>query len=282
MKFKYLGTAAAEGIPALFCKCERCKKARLTGGKNIRSRTQAIIDSSLIIDWPPDAFMHMAQNGIDYTDIESVIITHIHEDHYYPQDFGNRRKWFAMLDDDTPQLNVYGSEDLFDQFMINVEKHQRQFPKDIPNTVNLKIVPPYETFKASGFDITPLPAYHGTDHPYIYLIEKDGRAMIYGHDTDIFYDEVFDFLAKRGTKLNFVSLDCTMGTRTFKYHGHMSLERNVEVKNRLIAQGNADESTLFVVNHFSHNGYDIIYDDMKAAAEKVGFDVSYDGMEIEF
>ena len=104
MKFKYLGTAAAEGIPALFCKCERCVVARRTGGKNIRSRTQAIVDGSLIIDWPPDAFMHMAQNGIDYTDIESVIITHIHEDHYYPQDFGNRRKWFAMLDDKTPQL----------------------------------------------------------------------------------------------------------------------------------------------------------------------------------
>lgn len=282
MKFKYLGTAAAEGVPALFCKCENCKRARELGGKNFRSRTQAIIDGKLIIDWPADAFMHMKEFGIDYTDIASVIITHIHEDHYYPQDFGNRRKWFGLLDENTPQLDIYGSDDLYDQFMLNVEKHQRQFPKDIPNTVNLKTVPPYKTFTASGFDITPLPAYHGTEHPYIYLIEKDGSAMIYGHDTDIFFDEVFDFLKERGTKLGFVSLDCTMGTRDFKYHGHMCLSRNVEVKERLISQGNADENTIFVVNHFSHNGYDIIYDDMKAEAGKFGFDVSYDGMEIEF
>ena len=25
MKIKYLGTAAAEGIPAVFCECETCK-----------------------------------------------------------------------------------------------------------------------------------------------------------------------------------------------------------------------------------------------------------------
>ena len=36
MKLKYLGTAAAEGIPALFCRCEMCAYARKAGGKEIR------------------------------------------------------------------------------------------------------------------------------------------------------------------------------------------------------------------------------------------------------
>jgi len=40
MKFQYLGTAAAEGWPALFCNCDNCEKARKAGGKNIRIRTQ--------------------------------------------------------------------------------------------------------------------------------------------------------------------------------------------------------------------------------------------------
>ena len=282
MKFKYLGTAAAEGIPALFCECQTCVLARKNMGKDVRSRTQAIVDGTLVIDWPPDAFMHMAQNGIDYTRIESVIITHVHEDHYYPQDFGMRRRGFAQLKDDCPQLNVYGSPDLFDQFMLCVEKSQRSQSREIPNIVNLHTVPPYKTFEASGFEITPLPAYHGTEHPYIYLIEKNGKAMIYGHDTDIFFDEVFDFLRERGTKLNFVSLDCTNGTTEMKYHGHMSLVRDVEVKRRLVEQGNADGETIFAVNHFSHNGGNVIYDKMCAAAREVGFIVSYDGMEIEF
>ena len=33
MKIKYLGTAAAEGITAVFCECETCKKAIELGGK---------------------------------------------------------------------------------------------------------------------------------------------------------------------------------------------------------------------------------------------------------
>lgn len=28
MKLKYFGTAAAEGVPALFCKCDLCQEAR--------------------------------------------------------------------------------------------------------------------------------------------------------------------------------------------------------------------------------------------------------------
>ena len=32
MKIQYLGTAAAEGLPALFCGCEICQNARKTKG----------------------------------------------------------------------------------------------------------------------------------------------------------------------------------------------------------------------------------------------------------
>ncbi len=39
MKLKYLGTAAAEGIPALFCNCKHCASARELSGKNIRTRS---------------------------------------------------------------------------------------------------------------------------------------------------------------------------------------------------------------------------------------------------
>lgn len=33
MEIQYLGTAAAEGLPALFCDCETCRKARNIGGE---------------------------------------------------------------------------------------------------------------------------------------------------------------------------------------------------------------------------------------------------------
>lgn len=44
MKIAYLGTGAAEGIPAIFCSCPYCSGVRLRGGKEIRSRSQILID----------------------------------------------------------------------------------------------------------------------------------------------------------------------------------------------------------------------------------------------
>ena len=38
MKLVFLGTAAAEAIPALWCGCNICREARRRGGKDIRRR----------------------------------------------------------------------------------------------------------------------------------------------------------------------------------------------------------------------------------------------------
>lgn len=40
MKYKYYGTAAAEAIPAIWCDCDTCERARKKGGRNIMSRSQ--------------------------------------------------------------------------------------------------------------------------------------------------------------------------------------------------------------------------------------------------
>ena len=91
MKIKYLGTAAAEGIPAMFCKCDNCNRARALGGKNIRTRSQALIDGKILIDFPADSYMHELRYGIDFSDIPALLITHVHEDHCYLSEMTNRR-----------------------------------------------------------------------------------------------------------------------------------------------------------------------------------------------
>ena len=35
MKIQFLGTAAAEGIPALWCRCENCVRSRKAGGAGL-------------------------------------------------------------------------------------------------------------------------------------------------------------------------------------------------------------------------------------------------------
>ena len=74
MKVTYLGTGAAEGIPALFCNCEYCKGVKKRGGKEVRSRAQVIVDGELSIDFPPDAFYHGGVLGADLSRIRTWII----------------------------------------------------------------------------------------------------------------------------------------------------------------------------------------------------------------
>ena len=58
MKITYYGTSASEAWPALFCECEACRLARKYGGKNVRSRSQTLIDDTLLLDFPPDTNYH--------------------------------------------------------------------------------------------------------------------------------------------------------------------------------------------------------------------------------
>ena len=76
MKLSFLGTAAAEGFPAIFCNCEYCKEARKLGGKNIRSRSQTLINDDLLIDLPADSYWHFINNGIEGDKIKYLLITH--------------------------------------------------------------------------------------------------------------------------------------------------------------------------------------------------------------
>ena len=49
MKVQYLGTGAAEGVPALFCNCAYCRPlreriARGEGGREVRTRAQILLE----------------------------------------------------------------------------------------------------------------------------------------------------------------------------------------------------------------------------------------------
>ena len=47
MNIRFLGTAAAEGIPGIFCQCPACRAARAAGGRELRTRSGAIVDGRL-------------------------------------------------------------------------------------------------------------------------------------------------------------------------------------------------------------------------------------------
>lgn len=274
MKLQYLGTAAAEALPALFCKCETCKKARANGGKDIRTRTQALIDGRLGIDFGPDAYFHSINFGFDLTDIHDYVISHAHSDHLYATDVSMLHQGFANLPEDA-QYRFYGGNEVCKKI-----ENAIYLPAD-EYRVQRVFLEPFKTVDIAGYSVTPLKAYHGTEDPYFYIIEKDGRALLWAHDTGYFCDEAWEYLEKNKPHFDFISLDCTYGTSVNERYYHMSLDVCAEVRDRLIEIGCCDKNTVACVNHFSHNSPNVLYEDMTREAGKYGMICAYDGMTVE-
>ena len=277
MKLKYLGTAAAEGIPAVFCECETCKKSRLAGGRNIRTRSQAIVNDDLLIDFPADTYMHSLLHNIDLCKVKSCIVTHSHMDHLYPADTEVRKDGFAHIYSSNDPLVFYSDEASRIKLMEAIDYWE------IPeSTIQSKLIKVFETFETQGYKVTALRAAHDPkSDPVVFIIEKQGKTIFYSNDTSEYPEESMEYLSKLDKPLDLISLDCTEGASHTTYVGHLNLWRCIDLRKKLIEMGAADEHTVFVLNHFSHNGSDVMYDDFVKLAAEHNFLVSYDGMEIE-
>ena len=108
MKLLYLGTAAAEGLPASFCNCAICENARRVGGREVRSRAQLLVDGELLIDFPPDTYYHCLLHGLYLGRLHTLLVTHSHSDHWYPAGLSERLDIYQHGAEGL--LDVYGNE----------------------------------------------------------------------------------------------------------------------------------------------------------------------------
>lgn len=275
MKLKYLGTAAAEGIPGMFCNCRVCRNALKIRGKEIKTRSQALLDDKLLIDFPADTYMHILNHGLDLRNIHNVIITHSHSDHFYPNDFWCRYEGIAYDIVEEP-LNIYVTEAGYNEAL-------RQLGEDMNETrVKFHKIAPFEPFDVEDYHIIPLAADHdSSSNPVIYIIEKGGKSLLYAHDTGIFPDSTWDYLEKYNKKFELISLDCTGMAQKNLRRSHLCLNTDKEVYDRLTEIGVCDKNTIVYVNHFSHNGM-LTHKELVVEAEKYGFLVTYDSLEVVF
>ena len=278
MKFQYLGTAAAEGIPGMFCNCPVCQRTREAGGKNYRSRAQAIINEDLMLDFGPDTYWHTCRFGLDLSKVQFLLITHAHDDHLTPKELHYRENGFAYLfGDKNNDDSAYGKLNVF------LSEQSRSFlPPDIQNsnTLDLHTIRAFEPFSIGCYTITALTAHHAPGYgALMYLIDDGKKIVLYAHDTGFFPSDTMEYLKNTRPQPDFISLDCTGVLSTCGPH-HMNLADATQMKQQLIDIGCAKENTLWYVNHFSHNGF-CTHDELVPLAKKEGFSVSYDGLTLD-
>ena len=276
MKYQFLGTAAAEGLPGIFCDCDICEQARKLGGKNIRTRSQSLVNDDLLIDLSADTYFHVIRNAVPIHKIFHCLITHKHSDHFYPQELYNRVEGFAHLKDNRP-FNIYGPKSVIADLKADARIMQIINMGDMI----LHEIKHFENFEAAGYKITPLSADHpSTPDPVIYFIERDGKTILHANDTGYFLPSVWEWLEKNVKHIDFAEFDCTFGLKECR-ENHMGFNTVLEVRNRLKDMGIVDDKSICVANHFSHN-VGPLYEDMKAVSEKENMLTSYDGLVIEF
>lgn len=271
MKLTFLGTAAAEGMPAVFCNCPYCNEARRLGGRNIRTRSQALINEDLLIDLPADTYSHFLQNGILGHKIRDLLITHSHSDHFYPKELAMRHGPYAHAME-APVLKVHCGQGTF-------EKLRKEFPEKWG--FEAELLTPFVPASVGAYTVTALPARHFPGDGAVFYIIRGEKTVLYAHDTGYFYEEVFDYIEKNGIRFDLATFDCTNVDIPIGDDGtHMGIDNLLRVAQRLEKMGAVDEKTVKIINHFSHNG-NPLHHVLEARMEGTGFLVSYDGMTVE-
>ncbi|MBR2023061.1 MAG: hypothetical protein IJ996_00905 [Clostridia bacterium] len=281
MKLRFLGTGAAEGVPAIYCQCETCQTARERGGKELHSRTQVMVDETFCIDFPPDAYYHALQGKFDYSQMQTLIVTHSHLDHFYACDFVLRGYKYTKTD--CKPLHIYGNAEVGKVYEESVKREMRDEVR--ANIVFHELHPFAPVVTADGYTVTALSAQHSkTEDAYVYLIEKDGLSYLHLTDTGRLPMETLDYLQRiferRENKINGVCFDCTFLFYTAgAVSRHMGLGDNQAQQEEMRARGIVGERTVYMITHYSHNSNPLV-ETLEKAQMAYGYVPTYDGFEI--
>jgi len=275
MKIKFLGTVAAEGMPALFCNCDLCKKAKELGGKNIRTRSQLLINDDMLVDFPPDTYMHKLKYDLDLSKVKYLLITHSHHDHFDPYDIGERHELGAHKKL-VPTIKIYGDARVKRLLLANSNvRNHKEF--------NIKVLKPFTYVKEENYEFYSLKANHakGLEKPLMYLIKQDDKVFLQLFDTGPIDRKNYEYLEKLNIKVDAICLDATLGTRKRNtYYGHMSLEDVFYEVDKMRKSNFTKKETRYIITHFSHND-GLMHDEYEKICKPLGIEVAYDGFELD-
>ncbi|MDR2618650.1 MAG: hypothetical protein LBC62_07245 [Treponema sp.] len=279
MEILFLGTAAAEGIPSVFCRCETCRRAAEAGGRDIRTRCAFLVNKHLMLDLSPDIMFHKLRYNLDLAAVDSLCVTHSHTDHLNVPDLTFRAcPVYACIPDEKP-LKVYANKKSCDHIRDGM---LFEFAAQEHPSFSITEIAPGSVVESMDLTITAFRAVHDQREDCLFFLVEEGekreKNFLQINDSALPYGEFERDLARvlKDRKLNALSMDCTH-CREKGSRGHMGIEENAALQRRLFDAGLADENTLFFANHFSHNGHSL-HRDLTEALAPYRITPAWDGM----
>lgn len=277
MKIQFLGTAAAEGWPAIFCQCKPCLEARRLGGKNIRSRSSVLINEKCLVDFPPDSFSHALKYGIELGTVDQLLVTHSHSDHFYPEDLMMMYPGYAYKNNQDHLLNIWGNGGVMSELerVILREKEEGSTPKGFCQ----HLVRAGESFQAGDLTVQALWAKHKpNEESLLFAIRDESHSIFYANDSGWFPEKTWEQLAN--WQFDLVLFDCTCGPHSGGEGCHMGIPEALKAQGRLSNMGSLKPGARAIATHFSHNG-GLLHEQLVETLVSHGFEVAYDGLIIQ-
>jgi phosphoribosyl 1,2-cyclic phosphate phosphodiesterase len=277
MKLLVCGSGASEGIPALFCDCEICSRARQRQGREIRTRTAYQLDDAVRIDFGPDLLAQQFKYDLHLDRLEHLFITHEHKDHYTPLNLIYRKSQYVKLN---KILHLHATGKLIAMAEKILHDNGSDFDSCMLRGDEITFFKPEEIILEDGTKITVTPI--ASDHlpageTCIYDIEYKSRRILIGTDSGIYPPETWEFF--QGRRYDLMILDGTSGVLGLR-HVHMGRECVVETVERFRQLGTCGPDTLVLVNHFSHNGK-MNHSDLEEYYSPHDIHPAWDGLKID-
>ena len=286
MEVVFLGTGAAEGVPAAYCRCSDCSGVRARGGREVKSRSSIRIGKHYQVDISPDHYWQMLRHGLDMYDLEHVLISHTHEDHFALP--GLTDKTMAKETNDKP-LAVYLSKpgrDYLDRILKALSISDRELAK-WEGRFHFVGVDYFGTYTVGELTVETVKANHTTvaegEYAVSYLVTlPNGRRLLYALDTGYYLDETWEYLT--GKRIDSLIMDCTFAGRTDRGEypaGHLDLASFMKMLGRMSETGFIDADTGVYATHFNpHQG--LTHDEIQQAFDESPFSVTvaYDGLRV--
>lgn len=256
-----LGTGAADGWPNPFCRCDSCLWSRKV--KRIRTPTSVLIDGRVLIDPGPEAPRQAIRANTDLADVELVLVSHVHSDHFDPR-FLLYRSWVSEK-----PITLVGPTQVIAECEHWLEPNQ--------TTVTLVEVSAGDRLERQGYQVTVLPARHSAlGEAVLFLIEDGRKRIIYACDTGPWADGFIDIVAKQ--QIDLLVLEETFGFRTdLARDQHLDINSFEKCVQELRNMNVIHNGTKIVAAHLSHHNPI----DFEERLARIGVDVLDDGTFVQ-
>lgn len=250
MKIKFLGTSAGWPLPRLGCECEICTSKN---PKDTRTRTQLLVNQSILIDAGPDTYNHLKKENP--RKIRAILLSHTHTDH------------IIGFHDLTHVYNAYKPIPIHVPSVLVPEIRRSMGPRN--QNLKINVVKPNEPFTVENVKVEYFPVIHGKT-PAFGIKLKESKIFIYITD----FSRILPAQVRTVKHADMWAIDGSTLGKTGQGQGHISITDGIRISKELkiketyfIHIGHKTGTHRFLENHL---------------VQKAGknFHISYDGLEI--